>query len=130
MLQLRFQLVFIHTRSTAAHGALVGTRGNLSRPAQQAQLGGTFIQAQFMQHMIQICKISRGSSATRCLAPNTVHPFHYLAIEVGTAAHRVINPLPALYQAGQNVIDVANGEGVIGSVVFTYPLRSGPIAVP
>jgi len=38
-----------------------------------------------MQHMIEIGKFPRRHRTARFLAPDRVHPLHYLAIEVGTA---------------------------------------------
>ncbi len=98
--------------------------------AHQTQFRRTFVQAQFVQHMVQVGKFSRRDGAGGLLAADTVYPAHDPPIKFGAASHRVVDPLPALEQTGQNVIDVANGKGVIRTEFFADTLRPGAMAMP
>ena len=128
--KVRFQLVFHHARFAVGHDALVGRRGNFCRLAHEGNLGAGLVQAHVVQVVIQGDEFLGRVHAAARLAPQLVHPVGHLLVQFGIAAHGVEHPLALFQHARQDVIEVADGKGVIGVVVFHRPFLPGDGAVP
>ena len=130
MQQLRFDLILAHPRPGAAHGPLVRDGGDLRGAAHDLHLGGTFEQAQIMQHMFQGHELHGRVTATAGAGADAVHPAHDTLIEFGAVTHTVIDPLFILEEAGQDVIDIGDGKGIVGAIAVTHTVRSGAPPMP
>ncbi len=83
-----------------------------------------------MQQVIQIQELPRRVGPGADLGADYVDPLHHLAIEIGVAPHGIVNTLAPFQQARQDIVDIADGEGIVGAVVGHRPLRSGAVTVP
>src|SRR5690625_5411955 len=64
------------------------------------------------------------------LRADGVDPAHHLDVKIAVFSHRVIHPLAAFYKPRQNVVDVVDGERIIGAVIPARLFRLGSMAVP
>ena len=115
---------------TVLHGADVRRGRNLARLAHNTQLSRALYQAHVVQHMIQIGELTGGHCASALSRAYIVHPGHDALVETRAAAHGVINTLPALDQPRQNLIDIVDGEGIVGAVVSNSALWTCAVTVP
>ena len=85
---------------------------------------------ELLGHVIEVGELSRRNRPAAFLTPNAVHPGHDLPVELGAAAHGVVDSLAPLDQPGQDVIDIADRKRIVGTVLGAGALGAGPIAVP
>ncbi len=83
-----------------------------------------------MQQVVDGDEFVGHMGAAARLALDLVDPAHQALVEVGIAADGREHLLPSLEQARQNVVDIADGEGIIGTVVLDRALLTGASAVP
>ena len=80
--------------------------------------------------------VRQGDELARRLGPganplaNTVDPTHQAAVKLRIVAQVIKNPLPALNQARQNFIDIANRKGIVSIMILNGPIGACPVTVP
>jgi len=80
--------------------------------------------------MIQGNEFVRRLGAQVRFGADNVDPLHQVPIELGIAAHRRIHPVAAFDQAGQDVVDIGDGEGIVGAEITDRAFGTGTQAVP
>ncbi|MNQ47384.1 hypothetical protein D3C85_612250 [compost metagenome] len=83
-----------------------------------------------MQAVVEGDELGGHRGAMACLAAHVVDPADQLAVELGVDTHGVVNAREAGDQAGENLIDDADGEGLVGAVVAQRALLAGAQALP
>ena len=83
-----------------------------------------------MQRMIERHEFLRRLQPAARLRAQTVYPADHALVELLAQAHRVEDTRAVLEQAGQNLVDIGDREGVIGAVVFDRAIRARASAVP
>ena len=83
-----------------------------------------------MQDVVQGNKLFRCVDTATRLAAYLVDPTEHPLIETGIITHGVEDPLPVLQQAGQNIVQIVNGVGIIRAVIITGAFQTCPGAVP
>ena len=89
-----------------------------------------FIQAHVVKQMIQGNKFVRWLGAEVRFGADHVDPLHQVPVEFGIAAHGRIHSVTAFDQAGQDVVDIGNREGVIGAKIADRAFGARSQAVP
>ncbi|MNQ79739.1 hypothetical protein D3C85_946920 [compost metagenome] len=112
------------------HGADMGARGNLRGFPHHLDLGGRLVQAHVVQQVIEGDEFVGRLRTLAGLGADHVDPLHQVTIELLVGAHGVIDPLAALDQAGEDVVDVADGEGVVGAILADGAVLTGAQAIP
>jgi hypothetical protein len=100
------------------------------RLAQLPLLRGGLVEAQFMQQVIEVREFARRHGARRDLAADARYPAHDACVEIRAAAHGVVHAATPLDQAGQDVVDVREREGIVGTEIRAGPLGARALAVP
>lgn len=80
--------------------------------------------------MIQGNEFVRRLGAQVRFGADDVDPLHQVPVELGIAAHRRIHPVAAFDQAGQDVVDIGDGEGIVGAEITDRAFGTGTQAVP
>ncbi|MCY1530646.1 hypothetical protein D9M68_658420 [compost metagenome] len=80
--------------------------------------------------MVEGDELVRRLGALARLGADHVDPLHQVLVEFLVGADRVVDPLAALDQAGEDVVDVADREGIVGAVVADRAVLAGAQAVP
>jgi hypothetical protein len=70
-----------------------------------------------VQHVIERDDLLRRMAAVARLGAQAIHPAHHALVELRVRAHGVEHLGAVLEQAGQDLVDVADRERVIGAVV-------------
>ncbi len=130
VLQLGFELILVATRTAELHGPHMGLGRDIGRRLHDLLLAGALVQTHVVQQVIQRDKLLRRLRAQARLAANQVDPVGQPAIKFGVGTHGVIDALAAFNQPGQNIVDITDGERVIGAVLDDRALLPGTIAVP
>ncbi|MNM82310.1 hypothetical protein D3C81_943370 [compost metagenome] len=130
VLQLGFQVVFVKARAAFLHGAHVSVGGNLGGVAHHLNFRGALVQAQVVQQMVEGDELVRRLRALAGLGADHVDPVHQPAVEFRVGAEGVVDALATFDQAGEDVVDVADGEGVIGAEILDRTVLAGTQAVP
>ena len=130
MVQFTLKLILVKPRLTEPHRPAVGGRRDFPGASHQPLLLGTLDQPEIVQHMVEIRELTRWHRPVRLLGPYGVDPVHDLPVEVCTAPHGVIDAVSPLYQTRKNVINVADGEGIVGAEATAGALRTGTVTMP
>ncbi len=128
--QLGHHLVLGGPRTAEAHRPLVGPGGDVRRGAHQVELGARLEQAHVVQHVVQGHELRRRMAAIARLGAQAVHPADHALVELRVDAHGVVHARLVLEQAGEDLVQVGDREGIVGAVVAPRPGRSGAPAVP
>src|SRR5690606_11544097 len=80
--------------------------------------------------MLQGDELARRPGPAAGILAHVVDPADHPLIEIAVDAHGVIDLLPPLDQAWQDVVDVADGKGIVGAVNAYCPLLAGSGTVP
>ncbi len=128
--QLGHHLVLGDAGPGLLHRADVGADGDLRRALHHGRLGPALEQPHVVQRVLQRHELLRAVDAVLGLAAQRVHPADDALVEIVIHAHRVVDPLAALEQARQDVVDVADGEGIVSAEVAHCTLGPGAAAVP
>ena len=83
-----------------------------------------------MQQVIESNVVVRRVRAARGLAAKCIDPLGHPRIEVGVQAHLIKDSRAGFHDARENVVDVVDGESVVGTVVAHGTLRTGADSVP
>ncbi|MCY1269762.1 hypothetical protein D9M70_182700 [compost metagenome] len=83
-----------------------------------------------MQQVVEGDELVRRLGALARLGTDHVDPLHQVLVELGVGADGVIDAVAPLDQAGKDVVDVADGEGVICAVFADGAVLAGAQAVP
>ena len=83
-----------------------------------------------MQDVAERDELMRRHRAALDLRAHAVDPRHELDVEIGVAAEVVVDAAAAFDHAGQDVVDVADREGVVESVIVDRAFGSGARTVP
>ncbi len=130
VIQFGFQVVLEQAGTAGLHGTDVRTSGNLRRMLHHLHLVARLEQAHVVQQMIERDEFAGRLCALARLAADGLDPFHQPMIEGFVGADGVVDPIAALDQAREDVVDITDGKGVVGTV-FTYrAVLPGPQAVP
>ncbi|MCY1173941.1 hypothetical protein D9M73_141250 [compost metagenome] len=108
----------------------MGAGGDLGGLAHHFHFSCRFIQSHVVKQMIQGNEFVRRLGTEPGLGADHVDPLHQVAIELGVAAHGRIDPVAAFDQAGEDVVDIGNGKGVIGAEVADRAFLAGAQAIP
>ena len=127
---LRHHLVFHAARPRRRGGAPVRGAGDLRRAAHGDQLGAALGEAHLVQRMVERHELVRRVHAVPALGAKLVDPADHALVELRVRAHGVEHARAALDQARQDLVDVADREGVVGAVVADRALGTRPRAVP
>ncbi len=128
--QLGLELVLEHAGLAGTHRAHVRRRRDRAGALHHAQFLGALVQAQLVQDVVEVEELAGRMRTGARLGADLVDPAHQLVVELRLLAHRVVEPLAALDQPGQDVVEVADREGVVGAVELAGPLGAGAQAVP
>ena len=91
--------------------------GDLRRAAHRGELGAALEEAHLVQRVVERDELVRRAHAVLALRAQPVDPADHALVELGMRAHRVEDARAALEQARQDLVDVADREGVVGAVV-------------
>ena len=83
-----------------------------------------------MQQVIERDELVRRRGAQASLGADVVDPLHQSMIELLVATDGVVDALAAFDQPGQDVVDIANGERVVGAELADRTVLAGAQAVP
>ncbi len=83
-----------------------------------------------MQEQLQRDELGGGVRALAYLGAQVVHPADQALVELGMVTHRVEDPVHLLEQAGQDVVDVADRERVVGAVLGDRAVLARAAPVP
>ena len=128
--QLRHHLVLGHAGSRHAHGANVRAHGDPGRLAHHGGLRPALVEAHVVQRVVERDELLRAVDAVLALALEPVDPAEHALVEVGELAHRVVDAIAALDQPGQDVVDVADRERIVGAEIAHGALGTGAAPVP
>ena len=101
----------------AAGGAPVRGAGDLRRAAHGRELGPALGEAHLVQGVVERHEFVRRAHAVLALRTQPVDPADHALVELRVRAHRVEDARAALDQARQDLVDVADREGVVGAEV-------------
>ncbi len=88
----------------------------------------TLVQPHVMQHMVERDHLQRRVLAIARLVAQGLQPAQHLLVEFGMRAHGVEHALAVLHQPRQDLVEIGDGESIVGSVFFHRPIR--PCAPP
>ncbi len=83
-----------------------------------------------MQHMVERHEFLRRMCASARLGAQRIHPADHALVEIVVLAHRVVHARAGFEESRQDVVEVADREGVIGAVVAPQAFGSGAPPVP
>ena len=127
--QLRLDLVLGHTRPADAHGALVSGGAHLRRLRHHADLRLALEQPHLVDEMVQHDEFAQAAAESRASTDLRDPPEHAL-VEPLELTHRVVDPRLVLEQPRQDVVEVADGKRIVGTVPLAHPFEPDPGAVP
>ena len=130
VIQLGFQAVLIQSGAAGLHGAYVGTGGNVGSGLHHLHFRRRLVQAHVMQQVVEGDKLIRWLRTLARLGADHVDPLHQMTVEFLMDAEGVIDPLAAFDQARQNLVDVADREGIIGAELADGAILTGTQAIP
>ncbi|MCY1397965.1 hypothetical protein D9M71_129890 [compost metagenome] len=130
VVKLGLQVVLVQPCTAGLHGTHMGSCGDFRSLAHHRDLASRLDQAHLMQAVVEGDELGGHRGAMACLAAHVVDPADQLAVELGVDTHGVVNAREAGDQAGENLIDDADGEGLVGAVVAQRALLAGAQAVP
>ncbi len=128
--QLGFQVVLEQPRPAHLHRPDVRPGGDLGGVAHDLHFVGALVQPLVVQQVVEGNELVRRLRALAGLGADHVDPVHQPAVEVGIGAKGVVDPVAAFDQAGQDVVDIADGKGVVGAVLADRTVLAGAQAVP
>ncbi len=127
---LRHHLVFHASRRGRCERTAVRGAGDLRRAAHGGELRAALEQAHLVQRVVERHEFVRRVHALLGLRAQAVHPADDPFVEFRVRAHGVVDARAALEQARQDLVDVADREGVVRAVVPDRPFRARAGAVP
>ena len=130
VIQLGFQAELMQAGTTGLHRPHMGRTGDSRRLAHHLHFCRRFIQAHIVEQMIQGNEFVRRLGAQVRFGTDHVDPLHHVPVELGIAAHGRVHAVATFDQAGQDVVDIGNGEGVIRAKVANRALGARTQAVP
>lgn len=117
VVEFGFEAVLVEPSPTGLHRTDMSLRRNPCGFAHHLHFCRRFIQAHVVEQMIQGNEFVRRLGTEVRLGADHVDPVHQVTIKFGVAAHRRIHPVAAFDQAREDVVDVGNRKGVVGTKV-------------
>ena len=130
VVQLGFQVVLEQAGAAGLHGTDVCTGGNLRGMLHHLHFVTRLVQTHVVQQVIERDELAGRLRALARLGANGLDPLHQPMIEGFVGADGVVDTVAAFDQPGEDVVDVADGKGIVGTV-FTYrAVLPGTQAIP
>ena len=126
----RFQLILHHARLHRLHGPHMGAGRNTGSAAHQLDFGSALEQTHVVKMVCQGNEFPGGLGTGADPLTDTVNPAHQTTIEFRIVTQVVIDPLTALDQARQDLVDITDGKSIIRIKIRHGPIGAGPVAVP
>src|SRR5690606_14295290 len=101
------------------------TGGNLRRVLHHLHLAARLVQTHVVQQVVEGDKFIGRLRALANLGTDGLDPLHQAVIKSFVGADGVVDTRTALDQAWQNVVDVADGEGVVRAVFANCTVLPG-----
>ena len=130
VVQFGFQVIFEQAGATRLHGTDMSARTDLGSFLHHLHFGRRFVQAHVVQQVVEGDEFVWRHSALARLGADVVDPLHQPMIELLIAADGVVDALAAFDQPRQDVVDIANGEGIVGAKLADRTVLAGTQAIP
>jgi hypothetical protein len=130
VLQFGFDLVLEQARARHAHRARVRLDRDLGRAPHGAQFILALEQAQVVQQVPEFEEFVWWLRALLDLRAHPVDPADQLQVELGVAPEVVVDTRATFDQAGQDLVHVGDGIGIVHAELFHRAVLSGARAVP
>ena len=129
-LDIRLKFVFVDAWTGRAHRHPMRFHADVGGTLHQLQFVLGLEQTQLMQKVAELQEFVRRLRAVPDLLAHPVDPTDQLEIELGIAAEVVIDPRPPFQQAGQDLVQVFDGIGIVHAELFDRAFLPGTGAIP
>ena len=130
VIQLRFQRVLKQPGAARLHGPYMGTRADLGGLFHHFDFSRGLVQTQVVQQVFKGYKFIGWRRTLTGLGADHVDPLHQLPVKLMVSTHGGIDAITPLDQTRQDVVDIANREGVIRTVLADGTVLPGAQTVP
>ena len=128
--QLRLHFILPAPGAGGGHGQAVGPGADACGPGHDVELGAVLHQPHLVEQVLQGHELAWRPGTAAHLLPHLVHPAEKLLVELRVAADAEVHPAAPLQQPGQDVVDVVDGERVVGAVLGDRALLADDLTVP
>ncbi len=130
VVQLGLQAELMQPCAAGLHRTHMGTCRDIRCATHDLDFRSGLVQAHVVQQMVQGHEFLGRLGTEVRLGANHVDPVHQVPVEFGIAAHCRIHPVPAFDQAGQDFIDVIDGERIVRTILTDRAFLSCAQAFP
>ena len=128
--QLGLQVVLIATLAGPLHSPAMGLGADFPGPGHHFHFGRALVQTHVVQQVFKGHQLTRRMGSGPHFTPDDLHPVHHPVIEDRVFAKRVIHPAAAFNHAGQDVVDIADREGIVQAIALDGSLGPHQETVP